>query len=96
MRDVMEFGDQAGEHVNEHGHACEGRVLDITFRGRAEEDTAHASMARCRVCKRELSIENGTLFDPYPPPVDSQIVGVTGGRAVTFESGYHPDCARRS
>jgi hypothetical protein len=67
--DVVEFDEEAGRHVNEEGQACPGRILDITVRSVIEKDGPFGSMARCRVCQRELSIENDGLFDPYPPPV---------------------------
>ncbi len=65
--DVVEFEPAAGRHVNQHGHLCDGRTFDVTFHETSRNGPS-ASMARCRVCDRELSIENNELFDPYPPP----------------------------
>jgi hypothetical protein len=65
IHDVVEFEPAAGRHVNQHGQLCDGRTFEVIFH------EASASMARCRVCHRELSIENDELFDPYPPPASA-------------------------
>jgi hypothetical protein len=63
----VEFEGEGSKHVDREGHACNGRTFDVTVGSVNDKDPSLGTLILCRACRRDLSLENGKLFDPYPP-----------------------------
>jgi hypothetical protein len=66
-KQVLELDGEAGEHVDQKGRACNGRLFEVTVCDVNDKDRSFGTLVQCATCLRDdLSVENSKVFDPVP------------------------------